>query len=82
MNDDDTPSARYIVAVFAVAVLIVLLAVGAMTHTESPVAPISTGRLHHGSARGRVCFYQWPRGHFSSATQVFPAGVATPPTVR
>jgi len=30
VNDDDTPSARYIVSVFAVAVLIVLLAVGAM----------------------------------------------------
>ena len=30
MNDDDTPSARYIVAVFALATPIVLLAVGAM----------------------------------------------------
>lgn len=29
-----------------------------------------------------MCFYQWPRGHRSDATQVFPAGVATPPTVR
>jgi len=29
-----------------------------------------------------VCFYQWPRGHFSAATQGLPAGVALPPTVR